>query len=344
MKAIRFHQHGGPEVLRFEEAPTPTPGPGEVLVALRAAALNHLDLFVREGIPGVSLPHIGGADGAGVIATAGAGSGRYPVGTRVFFDPGISDGTCAFCQRGEHSLCDHYQLLGEHRDGTFAQAVVIPEVNCRPVPEAFSFQEAAAFPLVFLTAWRLLMTKARVQAGETVLILGIGGGVAQAALQLAKLAGATVFVTSGDPQKLARGRAMGADAVIDHATTDFSREVWNLTGKRGVNVVVDSVGAATWERSIRSLGKGGRLVVPGATSGPKAEVDVRRVFDRQVTIYGSTMGSRRDWDQLVTLAGQGKLHPVIDRTFPLEAAAQAQARLASGAQFGKVVLDIPPLP
>jgi len=265
------------------------------------------------------------------------------VATRVFFDPGISDGTCAFCQRGEHSLCDHYQLLGENRDGTFAQAVVIPEVNCRPIPEAFSFQEAAAFTLVFLTAWRLLMTKARVQAGETVLILGIGGGVAQAALQLAKLAGATVFVTSGDPQKLARGRAMGADAVIDHATTDFSREVWNLTGKRGVNVVVDSVGAATWERSIRSLGKGGRLVVPGATSGPKAEIDVRRVFNRQVTIYGSTMGSRADWDQLVALASEGKLHPVIDRAYPLEAAAQAQARLASGAQFGKVVLEIPPL-
>jgi len=343
MKAIRFHHHGGPEVLRFEEAPTPTPGPGEVLVGLRAAALNHLDLFVREGIPGVSLPHIGGADGAGVIAANGAGAHRYPVGTRVFFDPGFSDGTCALCQRGEHSLCDHYQLLGEHRDGTFAQAVVVPEVNCRPIPETFSFQDAAAFPLVFLTAWRLLMSKARVQAGETVLILGIGGGVAQAALRLAKLAGAIVYVTSSRPDKLERAKALGADAGINHATADFSKEVWSLTGMRGVDVVLDSVGAASWERSLRALAKGGRMVVPGATSGPKAELDVRRVFARQITIYGSTMGSRSDWDQVVTMAGQGKLRPVIDRSFPLEAAGEAQERLARGEQFGKIVLDIPPL-
>lgn len=343
MKAVRFHQHGGPEVLRYEEAPTPVPGPGELMVGLRAAALNHLDLFVREGIPGVPLPHIGGADGAGVIAAAGPGATRYPAGTRVFFDPGLSDGTCAYCRRGEHSLCDRFEILGEHRDGTFAQAVVVPEVNCRPIPDAFTFQEAAAFPLVYLTAWRLIMSKAQVQAGETVLILGIGGGVAQAALQLAKLAGAIVFVTSGSREKLERAKALGADAGIDHAATDFSREVWNLTGKRGVDVVVDSVGAATWERSIRALGKGGRMVVPGATSGPMAQVDVRRVFSRQVTISGSTMGSRNDWERLVTLAGEGKLHPVIDRTFPLEAAAPAQEHLAGGEQFGKVVLDIPPL-
>jgi NADPH:quinone reductase-like Zn-dependent oxidoreductase len=342
VKSVRFHQHGGPEVLRYEEAPTPVPGPGEVLVALRAAALNHLDLFVRDGIPGVRLPHIGGADGAGVIA-APAG-GRFPVGTRVFFDPGFSDGTCPYCLRGENSLCDHWELLGENRDGTFAQAVAVPEVNCRPIPAAFSFQEAAAFPLVFITAWRLLMTKARVQAGETVLILGIGGGVALAALQLAKLAGATVYVTSSSPQKLARAGDLGADAGIDHRSADFSREVWSLTGKRGVDVVLDSVGAATWDRSLRALGKGGRLVVPGATSGPQAQLDVRRVFTRQVTIYGSTMGSRSDWDHVVTLAGEGKLHPVIDRTFPLEAAAAAQERLASGQQFGKIVLDIPPPP
>lgn len=343
MKAVRFHQHGGPEVLRYEEAPTPVPGPGELMVGLRAAALNHLDLFVREGIPGVPLPHIGGADGAGVIAAAGPGATRYPAGARVFFDPGLSDGTCAYCRRGEHSLCDRFEILGEHRDGTFAQAVVVPEVNCRPIPDAFTFQEAAAFPLVYLTAWRLIMSKAQVQAGETVLILGIGGGVAQAALQLAKLAGAIVFVTSGSREKLERAKALGADAGIDHAATDFSREVWNLTGKRGVDVVVDSVGAATWERSIRALGKGGRMVVPGATSGPMAQVDVRRVFSRQVTISGSTMGSRNDWERLVTLAGEGKLHPVIDRTFPLEAAAPAQEHLAGGEQFGKVVLDIPPL-
>lgn len=341
MKAVRFHQHGGPDVLRCEEVPTPAPGPGEVLVALRAAALNHLDLFVREGIPGVRLPHIGGADGAGVIAAAGPDAHRYPVGTRVFFDPGISDATCRYCARGDNSLCDQWAILGEHRDGTFAQAVALPEVNCRPIPTAFSFQEAAAFPLVFLTAWRLLMTKARVQPGETVLIIGIGGGVAQAALQLAKLAGATVFVTSSSSEKLARARTMGADAGINHADTDFSHEAWNLTGKRGVDVVVDSVGL--WDRSIRALGKGGRLVVPGATAGPKVELDARRVFARQVAIYGSTMGSRSDWDRLVALAEEGKVRPVIDRAFPLQAAAEAQKWLASGQQFGKIVLDIPPL-
>src|SRR5437764_6468099 len=210
MKAIRLHQHGGPEVLRYEDAPTPEPGPGEVLIALRAAALNHLALFARTGaIPRVPLPHIGGADGAGVVAATGPGAGQYPAGTRVFFDPGLSDGTCDYCARGEHSLCDTWEILGEHRDGTFAQAVVMPEVNLRPIPEGLSFEEAAAFPLVFLTAWRMVISKARIVPGETVLILGIGGGVALAALQIAKHMGARVLVTSSSQEKLDRGRAMG---------------------------------------------------------------------------------------------------------------------------------------
>src|SRR6202022_970082 len=225
VKAIRFHQHGGPEVLRYEDAPTPEPGAGEVLVALRAAALNHLDIFTRSGgVPKVPLPHIGGADGAGVVAVNGPGASRYPVGTSVFFDPGLSDHTCDYCPRGEH------------RDGTFAQAVVIPEVNLRPIPEGLSFEEAAAFPLVFLTAWRMVVTKARVQPGESVLILGIGGGVALAALQIAKPVGARVFVTSSSQEKLERAKAMGADVLINHKTTDFSKEVWGITEKRGVDV------------------------------------------------------------------------------------------------------------
>src|SRR5438270_8592625 len=221
MKAIRFHQHGGPEVLRYEDAPTPEAGPGEVLIALRAAALNHLDLFARDGaIPRVPLPHIGGADGAGVVAATGPGAGRFPVGTRVFFDPGLSDGTCDYCARGEHSLCDRWEILGEHRAGRFAEAVVIPEVNLRPIPDRLSFEEAAAFPLVFLTAWRMVITKARVRPGESVLILGIGGGVAIAALQIAKDAGAQVFVTSRSDEKLERARQLGADVLINQATTD----------------------------------------------------------------------------------------------------------------------------
>jgi NADPH:quinone reductase-like Zn-dependent oxidoreductase len=344
VKAIRFHEHGGPDVLRYEEAPTPEPGPGQVLVALRAAALNHLDLFARSGvIPGVPLPHTGGADGAGVVAGCGPGAGRYPVGTRVFFDPGLSDGTCDYCARGEHSLCDTWEILGEHRDGTFAQAVVMPEVNLRPIPDGLSFEEAAAFPLVFLTAWRMVISKARIVPGETVLILGIGGGVALAALQIAKHVGARVFVTSGSQAKLDRAKAMGADVLINHKATDFSKEVWEITHKRGVDVVIDSVGAATWAGSIRALARGGRLVTCGATSGPKPDEDIRRIFQKQVTIYGSTMGTRHDWEQLNRLLAAKTLRPTIDRTFPLEQAAEAQALLERAEQFGKIVLTIPPL-
>jgi NADPH:quinone reductase-like Zn-dependent oxidoreductase len=343
LKAIRFHQHGGPEVLKYEEAPLPEPGPGQIRIALRAAALNHLDLFVRDGIPGVTLPHIPGADGAGVVDAVGPGAERYPLGTRVFFDPGISDGTCAFCARGEHCLCERYRLLGENMDGTYAQAVNMPEVNCRPIPERIGFAEAAAFPLVFLTAWRMVVSKARVQPGETVLILGIGGGVALAALQIARRAGARTMVTSSSDEKLERARKLGADILINHGTTDFSKEVWRITEKKGVEVVIDNVGAATWDRSIRALAKGGRLVTCGATSGPKPDEDIRRIFAKQVTIYGSTMGTRSDWDELVKLVGKGELHPIVDRTFPLEAAAEAQRVMAEGKQFGKLVLEIPPL-
>ena len=331
-------------MLRYEEVPTPAPGPGQVLIGLRAAALNHLDLFVRTGqTPGVTLPHIGGADGAGVVLANGPGSARYPVGTRVFFDPGLSDGTCDYCARGEHSLCDRWEILGEHRDGTFAQAVVMPEINLRPIPGELSFEEAAAFPLVFLTAWRMLMTKARVIPGESVLILGIGGGVALAALQIAKHAGARVFVTSSSAEKLQRAQALGADVLINHQETDFSKEVWRITEKRGIDVIVDNVGAATWDRSIRALARGGRLVICGATSGPKPEEDLRRLFVKQVTIYGSTMGTRHDWTQLNRLLAAKTLRPIVDRVFTLEQAAEAQRRMEEQEQFGKIVLSIPPL-
>ena len=344
MKAIRFHEFGGPEKLRYEDVSEPKPGPGEVLVALRAAALNHLDLFVRNGgIPKTPLPHIGGADGAGVVAASGPGATRYAIGSRVFFDPGLSDGTCDYCARGEHPLCDRWEILGEHRDGTFAQAVVMPEVNLRPIPERISFEEAAAFPLVFLTAWRMVVGKARVQPGETVLILGIGGGVAIAALQIAKHSGARVFVTSGSDAKLERARQLGADVMINHKTSDFSKEVWTATEKRGVDVVIDDVGAATWPGSIRALAKGGRLVTCGATSGPKPEEDIRRIFTKQISIYGSTMGTRHNWEQVTKLLDAGALKPVIDTTYPLEQAATAEQRMERAEQFGKLVLTIPPL-
>src|SRR5919109_180149 len=344
MKAIRFHEFGGPQVLRYEDVEDPQPGPGEVLIALRAAAINHLDLFVRNGgVPKTPLPHIGGADGAGVVAASGPGATRYAIGSRVFFDPGLSDGTCDYCARGEHPLCDRWEILGEHRDGTFAQAVVMPEVNLRPIPERISFEEAAAFPLVFLTAWRMVVGKARVQPGETVLILGIGGGVAIAALQIAKHSGARVFVTSGSDAKLERARQLGADVMINHKTSDFSKEVWTATEKRGVDVVIDDVGAATWPGSIRALAKGGRLVTCGATSGPKPEEDIRRIFTKQISIYGSTMGTRHNWEQVTKLLDAGALKPVIDTTYPLEQAATAEQRMERAEQFGKLVLTIPPL-
>ena len=344
MKAIRFHEFGSPDVLRYEDVPTPKAGHGEVLVALRAAALNHLDLFARSGgVPKTPLPHIGGADGAGVVAENGPGTGKYAPGTRVFFDPGLSDGTCDYCVRGEQSLCDRWEILGEHRDGTFAQAVVVPEVNLRPIPGHLGFEEAAAFPLVFLTAWRMVISKARVRPGETVLILGIGGGVAIAALQIAKHAGGQVFVTSSSDHKLERARELGADVVINHKLVDFSKEVWSITKKRGVDVVIDDVGAATWAGSIRALARGGRLVTCGATSGPKPDEDIRRIFQKQVTIYGSTMGTPHDWEQLNQLLAAGTLKPVVDRVFPLAETSVAQERMERAEQFGKVVLSIPPL-
>ena len=344
MKAVRFHEFGGPSVLKVEDVAMPEPGAGEVLIGLRAAALNHLDLFVRNGgVPKTPLPHIGGADGAGVVLENGPQTGGLAVGTRVFFDPGLSDGICEYCARGEHSLCDRWEILGEHRDGTFAQAVVVPEVNVRPIPDGLGFEEAAAFPLVFLTAWRMVVTKARVRPGETMLILGIGGGVAIAALQIAKNAGAQVFVTSGSEEKLARARELGADVLINHRTSDFSKEVWGLTKKRGVDIVIDDVGAATWAGSVRALARGGRLVTCGATSGPKPDEDIRRIFQKQITIYGSTMGTRQDWEQLTRLLAAGRLKPIIDRTFPLAEAAAAQERMERAEQFGKIVLSIPAL-
>src|SRR5256885_16965799 len=295
MKAIRFHQHGGPEVLRYEDAPTPEPGPGEVLVALRAAALNHLDLFTRKGdVPKVPLPHIGGSDGAGLVAASGPGATRYPAGPRVFFGPGLSDGTCDYCARGEHSLCDRWEILGEHRDGTYAQAVVMPEVNLRPIPDGLSFEEASAFPLVFLTAWRMLVTRARVRIGEDVLVWAAGSGVGMAAIQVAKLHGARVIATAGSAAKLEQAKAMGADAVIDHHAQDVVAEARRLTARKGADVVVEHVGQATWERSILALAHRGRLVTCGATTGPVGATELRHLFAKQLSLLGSYMGSKAE--------------------------------------------------
>lgn len=349
MRALVIRGHGDASQLAVADVPAPVVSrPSDVLVALRAATLNHLDLWTLRGLPGLALtfPHILGADGAGVVADVGSDVRSVRPGDRVMLNPGISCYRCADCARGEHSLCESYGLLGEHLPGTFAEYVVVPEQNLGRVPVsvggemAVSWAEAAAFPLVTLTAWRMLVTRAAVRPGETVLIWGVGGGVSLAALRIAKLCGARVIVTSSSEAKLAAARSLGADVAIDHVTRDVVSDVRALTGKRGVDVIVENVGAATWERSLRMLGRRGRLVTCGATTGPRVEVDVRRLFWYQWSILGSTMGSAEEFRQVVTLLGQGHLRPVIDSSFPLERGADALERLGRAEQFGKIVLEM----
>jgi NADPH:quinone reductase-like Zn-dependent oxidoreductase len=338
MKAVRFHEHGGLEVLKYEEAPEPTIQSDEVLIRVRACALNHLDIFVRRGIPGISLPHISGCDVAGVIEKIGKTVEGLAEGQRVVVNPSLSCGSCEYCIQGEDSLCATYKILGEQIDGGYAEFVSVPARNVHPMPEGFPFEEAAAVPLVFQTAWRMVITRAQVKPGDDVLILGAGGGVASAAIQIAKLCGARVLATSGSDKKLEQARELGADMLINYEKTDFGKEVWKLTGKRGVDVVIDNVGQATWEKSLRSLAKNGRLVTCGATTGPTPSTDIRLVFWRQLQIFGSTMANRKEFADMLKLVWQRKLRPVVDRTFSLRDAAEAQRVMESHEQFGKLVL------
>jgi NADPH:quinone reductase-like Zn-dependent oxidoreductase len=342
VRALYFESHGDPSALIVGDRPAPRPGGGEVLVRLRAASLNHLDLFVLRGLPGVpvELPHIGGADGTGTVAEIGEGVKGWNLGDEVVLNPGLWCGGCEFCARGEESLCVSYGILGEHANGTFADYVKVPAASLTPKPVGLSWPEAAAFGLTFLTAWRMLMTRARLVAGETVLIHGIGGGVALAALAIAKHAGATVFVTSSSERKLARARELGADEALNYTSCDVWREVRSLTGKRGVDVVVETVGAATWMASLRSAAKGGRIVTCGATTGPNPTEEVRLIFWNQLSILGSTMGSRHDWQEMVRAVGEWGLRPVLDSVLPLERGREAYERMASGEQYGKIVLDV----
>ncbi len=341
MKAAYIGGHGGLDAIRYGDVPDPVPGPGQVRVRVKAGALNHLDIFVRNGIPGIALafPHVLGSDGAGVVESAGPGVSNVKAGDAVVLNPGINCGTCEFCLRGEHSLCVTFHLLGEHISGTFAEYVVAPAINAYPKPPALSWEEAAAFPLTFLTAWRMLVTKARAKPGESLLIVGIGGGVAVAALQIAKLLGLTVYATSGSAAKLARAKALGADFGIDHSAGDFGREVRKLTGKRGVDIVLDSVGKATWRASIASLAKGGRLLTCGATTGPDPAEDIGRIFWNQLTVYGSTMGTHAEFAEMLRIF-RGGLRPVVDRVFPLAETREAERHLEEKGQFGKVVIRV----
>jgi NADPH:quinone reductase-like Zn-dependent oxidoreductase len=343
MKAVVFRTYGGPEVLEVDPRhPDPVIGPDQVLVRLRAAALNRLDLWVRDGIPTLklALPHILGADGAGEIAQVGTDVGDLEVGERVVLNPGVSCGDCEYCTTGDDPLCVDYRILGEHLPGTYAELVAVPARNVARLPTDFPFEEAAAAPLVFMTAWRLLVSRARLRPGEDVLILGAGAGVSTAAIQIAKLAGCTVFVTSSSEAKLKKAQALGADVLINYEDVPWSKAVWELTGKRGVDVVLDHVGQATFKDSVRSLRRGGRLVSPGATSGPVVELDLRYLFWRQISILGSTMSSAREFEEVMKLVFMRRLRPVVDRVFPLDEARGAHEYLARGEQFGKVVLRV----
>ncbi|HYU08469.1 MAG TPA: zinc-binding dehydrogenase [Gemmatimonadales bacterium] len=347
MRACVLTATGGLDHLQITEVPdAPAPRAGEVRIAIRAAALNHLDLFVAEGMPGGAdrFPHIVGADGAGVVESVGSDVKTVKVGDRVMLNPGISDYTCEFCRAGEHSQCVNYRLLGEHLPGTAAELVTVPAHNVGRIPQLspeLTWAEAAAFSLVTLTAWRMLVTRAQLKTGETVLVWGIGGGVSLTALRIAKLLGARVIVTSSDDAKLAAARQLGADVTLNHKTQKISQEIRALTNKRGVDVVVENVGAATWDESLRCLRRGGRLVICGATSGPQVGLDIRRLFWHHWSILGSTMGNAAEYAEIVRRLGQGQLRPIVDRVYPIVQARQAFERLAKGEQLGKIVVELP---
>lgn len=340
MRAAFFREHGGPEVLEVDELPDPEAGRGEVVVRVRAVALNHLDLWARRGLPGLELefPHVGGSDIAGVVERVGEGAGSWSPGDRVVVNPSLWCGECEWCVRGEESLCRRYRVLGEHVDGGLAEEVRVPARNLLALPEGVPFERAAAAPLVYQTAWRALLNRGGLRAGESVLVTGASGGVATAAVQIAKLAGAAVYAVTSGPENVRRVRELGADVVFDRLEEEFSRSVWEATGKRGVDLVLDSVGEAVWEGCVRALAKGGRLVTYGATTGADGRVDIRRVFWNQLDIRGSTMASRAEFEEVMALVFAGRLDPVVDAVLPLDEIREAHARLEEGALFGKVVL------
>jgi NADPH:quinone reductase-like Zn-dependent oxidoreductase len=328
VRAVRIHEDGGPEVLVLEEAPDPEPGPGEVLVRLRASALNHLDVWIRKGLPSVPKPRILGADGAGVVESLGDGVTGFELGERVVLNPGIEAGG------------DRIHVIGEHGDGTNAELIAVPAANVHPIPETLSFEEAAAFPLVFETAYRMLVTRAGLREGEWVLAWGIGGDVSTAALAIGKALGAHVLVTSSSDAKLERARELGADATVNHATGDVKAAVQEATGGRGIDVVVENVGEATWATSLQVAAPGGRITVCGATSGPNPPAALHRIWWKQLSILGSTMGTAEDFAGAYELVASGRARPVVDSVLPLDEIRAAHERLEAGEQLGKIVLTI----
>lgn len=342
MKAAFITGHGGNDVVQVGERPLPARAPGDVRVRLHAATLNRVDLYMRDSGAGIThrLPQILGLDGAGTIDEMDDGDPLLQPGQRVLLHPGIACGRCEFCLRGDDVLCTRYQLVGEHRDGTFAQYITVPARNVLPLPDGWSFAEGAALGVNHLTAWRMLVTQARLQAWETVLIFGIGGGVSLAGLQLAKALGARVIVTSRHAGKLAQARARGADHVIDSSREDVAKAALAATGGRGVDVVFENVGEAVWPAAMKSLVRGGRLVTCGATSGDQPGADLRRLFIRQLRIFGSTLGTSAELRDLLAFCQRHGVRPVIEQTFALDDVHAALSRLESGEQFGKIALTI----
>ncbi len=344
MRALTIDAHGGLEQITYrEDVPVPAlRASTDVRVRLRAVALNRLDLWTVGGLPGITItpPWVLGADGCGDVESVGAGVSAVAVGDRVVINPGISCRTCEYCRRGEQPLCLKYGILGEHHPGSFAEFITVPAANVRRIPGSVPDDIAAAFTLAHLTAWRMCVTRAQVAAGETVLIWGIGGGVAQAALGICKARGARVIVTSSREDKLARAKALGADECLNHSQVEVGRAVRELTGKRGADVVLDSVGEKTWAQSLQALGRAGRLVTCGGTSGPSLAMDVRRLFWYQWSILGSTMGNDAEFDAIVAELAAGRLAPTVDTVMPLAEGRAAFARMQAGEQFGKIVLEV----
>lgn len=341
MKAVVIREHGALDCVRVEDIPDPQPARGQAVIEVRAAALNHLDIWVRKGGRGLPLafPHVLGSDAAGVVARLGDGVENLAVEDEVVLNPGVSCGSCEFCNRGEQSECVSFGIVGLSRAGTFAEKVAVPASNLLPKPPHLSFEEAAALPLAHLTAWRMLLTRARLQPGETVLIHGIGGGVALAGLQFARLLSARTIVTSSSGEKLARAGALGADHTLNYRTErDIVSRVKQITEGRGVDIAFDTVGAATWPVNLSVVRRGGRIVLCGVTTGAVAETELQKVYWNQLTILGSTLGSHDDFRQMLLAVAQAKLRPVIDSVHPLDRARDAMSRMEGAEQFGKIVL------
>ena len=340
MKAVYFESFGGPEVLRHGERPEPGAGPGEALIRVRACGINHLDLWVRGGLPGLDpeMPHILGNDIVGEVVAVGAGVKHLTAGERTLVNPTLSCGTCTACAAGDDHLCRSYDVIGRRRNGGYAELVSVPAPNCLPYPANLSWEEAAAIPLVFLTAWHMLVTRARVRAGEDVLVIGAGSGVGSAAIQIARLHGARVIATAGSTAKLARALELGAQETIDHSREDIAKRARELTGKKGVEVVVEHVGGRVFEAGVAALARNGRLVTCGSTSAGKASLDLNLLFGRHLSLLGSWMGRRSDLNDALLHVASGALKPVLDSVVPLAEARAAHERIESRAHFGKLVL------